>query len=318
VRDGVWVVGFGHVRVGDAGAAVTREEAGEMLMLDLAPFERCVNEAVTPELTQSQYDALVSFVFSIGVEAFLQSAVLRRVNNREFVAAACAMDAWRMSDPHGEMEIIDMLVRRRTAEKSLFLAGSKIKMAPTVLVRGKLDHAASILGAPLVCASAPQIGALSASAEAEETSPRATEQSKANPGGDALLLTQVATAEQLGEQPSVQAGEQNNEAAEAPAAVAVSSMPWRKLQHSAGAWMQKLSGVKWAPSERTKRALESVGLLALFTFGAALAGLGGAMLLGGRSDAVDVFGAAALTAPGLAAMGIAVIGLWGGPSPSRA
>jgi hypothetical protein len=104
-------------------------------------------------------------------------------------------------------------------------------------------------------------------------------------------------------------------AAETPAREAVWLKHWRTLKQSAGAGLRKLNLDKWSVSERTKRTLESVGLLALFTFGAVLAGLGGAMLVGGRSDAADVFGAAALTAPGIAAMGIAVIGLWGGPAP---
>ena len=63
----------------------------------------------------------MSFAFSVGAEAFGKSQVLRRVNAGDYVSAACAMDAWRKSDVGGELVIVDALVRRRAAEKALFL-----------------------------------------------------------------------------------------------------------------------------------------------------------------------------------------------------
>src|SRR5262249_42604972 len=147
--DGNWVVGYGHVRIGEAGPALTNAEAEALLALDLAPVEIAVNNAVTAEINQNEFDALVSFAFSIGVDAFEKSAVLRRVNTGESVAAACAMDAWRKSDVGGELEIIDALVRRRAAEKALFLKGATREVSPSAFMRAKIDHAASILGAPV-------------------------------------------------------------------------------------------------------------------------------------------------------------------------
>ena len=146
---GGWVVGYSHVRATEPGDAVNENDAVELLTSDLAPFENLVNTLVTQPLTQTQFDALVSFAFSVGAEAFGRSQVLRRVNAGDYVSAACAMDAWRKSDVSGELVIIDALVRRRTAEKALFLKELPQVAAPSVFVRPQLDHAASILGAPV-------------------------------------------------------------------------------------------------------------------------------------------------------------------------
>ncbi|MES1157277.1 MAG: lysozyme, partial [Alphaproteobacteria bacterium] len=156
--DGNWVVGHGHIRAGAPGADVERAEARSLLALDLAPIERSVNENVKAEITQQQFDALASFAFSLGLDVFEHSDVLRKVNAGQFFAAGCAMDAWRKSDASGEAEIIDTLVRRRAAEKALFLADVSVDASPSVFMRAKLDHAAAILGAPIAFARAPQVG----------------------------------------------------------------------------------------------------------------------------------------------------------------
>ncbi|MGE0045979.1 MAG: lysozyme [Hyphomonadaceae bacterium] len=161
LADGRFVVGFGHVCLEAPAKPVTRQEAAALLAADLEPVERAVNELVKVPLQQSPYDALVSFAFSVGVEAFAKSDVLRRMNANEPVAAACAMDAWRKSGVAGEAEVYEILVRRRSAEKALLLAGQQ--GAPSAWLKPQIDHACAILGAPanfgalpaLVSADAP-------------------------------------------------------------------------------------------------------------------------------------------------------------------
>lgn len=115
------VIGYGHkVREGDP-SQLTKEEASSLLMDDLAPYEAMVNAQVHAPLSQSQFDALVSLAFNIGPKAFEESAVLRALNNGRPLDAAAAFDAWRKSTVHGQVYVIDALVRRRTAEKALFL-----------------------------------------------------------------------------------------------------------------------------------------------------------------------------------------------------
>ena len=49
----------------------------KFLLNDLAKVERCVNDARVP-LSQNQYDALVSFTFNVGCDAFLNSTLLKK------------------------------------------------------------------------------------------------------------------------------------------------------------------------------------------------------------------------------------------------
>jgi len=187
--DGAWLVGYGHVRA-EAGEPVNEAQAMNLLSADLAPVAALVSAKVAKPLTQSQFDALVSFAFSIGAEAFERSQVLRRVNAGEFVAAACAMDAWRKSDASGEPEVFAALIARRAAEKVMFLQDMPRRTAPSALLRAQLDHAASILGAPVRFAAAPEI----ASPQVVAASPEATApvgESSNFQASAPLLLTQV-------------------------------------------------------------------------------------------------------------------------------
>jgi lysozyme len=189
---GGWVVGHSHVRLAEPGDAVNENDARNLLALDLGPFESLVNALVTQPLTQSQFDALVSFAFSVGSEAFGKSQVLRRINAGDYVSAACAMDAWRKSDVGGELVIVDTLVRRRTAEKALFLRELPQIATPSAFVRPQLDHAASVLGAPVTYTPAPEVGSIAPAPPKPEPAQRLGEILQSEPATEALLLTQVA------------------------------------------------------------------------------------------------------------------------------
>lgn len=188
---GGWVIGYSHVRATEPGDAINENEAADILVVDLISYETMVNALVTQPLTQTQFDALVSFAFSVGAEAFGKSQVLRRVNTGDYVSAACAMDAWRKSDVSGELVVVDALVRRRAAEKALFLKELPQVSAPSVFVRPQLDHAASILGAPMAYTPVPEVGSIAPAPAKPEPAERLTEILKSEPATEALLLTQV-------------------------------------------------------------------------------------------------------------------------------
>lgn len=303
--DGNWVVGHGHVRIGEAGPTLTRAEAEELLALDLAPVERSVGANVSAVLTQNQFDALVSFAFSVGLEAFEQSAVLRRVNTGAFVAAGCAMDAWRKSDLGGELVVIDALVRRRAAEKALLLKGGASDTTPSAYMRAKLDYAASVLGAPVDYVQAPEVGSLPVQAPKPAPAQRLTEILKSEAATEALLLTRVATEEEIAAQDEM---EEIVTAHAKPVARKLDQAQARKAERPRKSRLQFL----------TAKPVESIGLLALLAFGLGLITLGGSTLFGGTGDFVDILGASALMAPGLAATFMAGFGLWRGPMPQFA
>lgn len=115
------VVGYGHRLYDDKPRQISKAEAEELLISDLRPYEDMINENVFAPLTQGQFDALVSFAFNIGPKAFLASETLHALNNGRPLEAANALDVWRKSTINGKTYIVDALMRRRTAEKALFL-----------------------------------------------------------------------------------------------------------------------------------------------------------------------------------------------------
>ncbi|USQ94293.1 lysozyme-family localization factor SpmX [Caulobacter sp. RL271] len=143
--DGRWTVGYGHTLTARAGASVSEKDAEALLLYDLISVAHSVNEHTYAPLNQNQFDALVCFAFNIGLENFLRSGVLRRINEGSLLQAACAMEMWRKADFEGERIVIDALVRRRSAEKTLFLtpANGEWVPAPSPVLRPKIDYDAS-------------------------------------------------------------------------------------------------------------------------------------------------------------------------------
>ncbi|HRD47770.1 MAG TPA: lysozyme, partial [Caulobacter sp.] len=138
--DGRWTIGYGHTLTAREGAEVSEADAEALLMYDLINVAHVVNEHSYTPLTQNQFDALCCFAFNVGVDNFRRSSVLRRVNEGQLLQAACAMEMWRKADFEGERIVIDALVRRRSAEKTLFLTPANGWVpAPSPVLRPKVD-----------------------------------------------------------------------------------------------------------------------------------------------------------------------------------
>lgn len=115
------IVGYGHRLYSEDAIMMNKGEAETVLLSDLEPFEDMINSEVHAPISQSQFDALCSFAFNIGPKAFLQSDTLRALNNGRPLDAANGLDIWRKSEIAGKTYVVDALMRRRTAEKALFL-----------------------------------------------------------------------------------------------------------------------------------------------------------------------------------------------------
>jgi lysozyme len=141
LADGRWTIGYGHTKTARRGAKVTEVEAGLLLHYDLIAVSALVNALTFTPLTQNQFDALVSFAFNVGPDAFRRSTVLRRINEGAMLQAASAMDLWRKADFEGHRIVVDALVRRRTAEKVLFLTPPEGWVAaPSAVLPPRLDN----------------------------------------------------------------------------------------------------------------------------------------------------------------------------------
>ena len=138
--DGRWTIGHGHTLTAREGAEVSERDAEALLIYDLIAVSHSVNEWVFTLLNQNQFDALVAFAFNIGLESFRRSSVLRRLNEGSLIQAACAMELWRKAEFEGEVIVIDALVRRRSAEKTLFLTPvSGWVPVPSPVLRPNID-----------------------------------------------------------------------------------------------------------------------------------------------------------------------------------
>lgn len=116
-----WAIGYGHTTSARHGMAVTEDDAERLLNQDVDQIEAVVRETVMTPLNQNEFDALVSLIFNIGEDNFRHSSVLRKLNAGDKLGAAEAFEMWTKARLDGELVKLDGLVRRRAAEKSLFL-----------------------------------------------------------------------------------------------------------------------------------------------------------------------------------------------------
>lgn len=115
-EDGRWVIGYGHTASAREGLSVGEQDAELLLQYDLLPVVRALNERAPAGLNQHQFDALASFAISVGVERFLASDVLQRLNEGRAGLAADALIGWpEAASPESRL-------RRRAAERALFVA----------------------------------------------------------------------------------------------------------------------------------------------------------------------------------------------------
>ena len=148
-RDGDgWVIGYGHRRSAREGLTVGEADAELLLQYDLLPVVAALN-ALPAELNGHQFDALASFVFSVGVERFLASDVHARLAEGRTAEAADALLAWPETAPPTGAP------RRRAAERALFLSAPD---APVTL--------ADLLSAPLPTPRAEPVSARAAAVAA--------------------------------------------------------------------------------------------------------------------------------------------------------
>lgn len=115
-RDGVPVIGYGHVKSARPGATISEAEAELLLQYDLLPVVATIHSRVSIPLNQHQFDALASFIFSVGVQRFEGSDVLEQLNAGAPARAAEALSGW----PDRVQPPIDAPYRRRSAERALF------------------------------------------------------------------------------------------------------------------------------------------------------------------------------------------------------
>lgn len=114
---GYWTIGYGHVMPKHEPMQLTESEASLLLMADMRCAEVAVTRLIQAPLTQSQFDALVSFTFNLGGGALQRSTLRRKVNREEHQEIPAEFQKWVFAGG----KRLSGLVARRKAEVRLYL-----------------------------------------------------------------------------------------------------------------------------------------------------------------------------------------------------
>ena len=113
---GVLTIGYGHTDGVNQGMLITEKTADAFLRQDIRNAEHCVNQ-MGVDLTQGQFDALVSFVFNIGVQAFRISTLRRLImSNPDDLEIADEFRRW----VYAGNKKLPGLIKRREKEIELY------------------------------------------------------------------------------------------------------------------------------------------------------------------------------------------------------
>ncbi len=141
----IWTIGYGHVlyqhqirlpMMRKEGESVqirkefplaegdnrvwSKDEINKLFETDVGTFERGVLRLVPGVVgKQGAFDALVSFAFNAGLGNLQRSQIRMRANRGDWAGAAEALMDWTK----GGGKVLPGLVKRREAEKALFLSG---------------------------------------------------------------------------------------------------------------------------------------------------------------------------------------------------
>ena len=158
---GKWTCGFGGTRGVRSGDTWTKEYSEMRLIEDLEEHGKIVKKSVNVPLTQSQYDALTSFVFNLGGGAFRSSTLLKKLNKGMYDDCPEQIMRWNKAKVDGKLTPLRGLTRRRSAEAAIFSRDAQLPSdeggpqmpqkvtaeAPKSLAKSKTMAGAGIAGA---------------------------------------------------------------------------------------------------------------------------------------------------------------------------
>jgi lysozyme len=111
-----WTIGYGHTKNVQENDHWSQHYAETMLDIELEEYEGYINDLVTVPLQQHQFDALVAWVYNLGVGNLLSSTLLVKLNAGEYEDIPHEIQRWNKAAG----EVLEGLVRRRKAEALLF------------------------------------------------------------------------------------------------------------------------------------------------------------------------------------------------------
>lgn len=120
---GVWTIGYGHTgpEVGP-NQTITKARAKELLKEDLGVAAKRIAARITAqvlrELTETQYAALLSFVYNLGANP--SWTIWKVLNARNYDQVPAQLVRFNKARVNGQLTVVRGLARRRAAEADLW------------------------------------------------------------------------------------------------------------------------------------------------------------------------------------------------------
>lgn len=122
---GINTIGYGNTyytngkKVSLKDKAITKQQAEELLKHSLSTYEKAVDSFCRDDISQSNFDALVSFAYNLGTGALQKSTLIKKVNaNPKDVTIADEFLKWNKANGR----VLAGLTRRRQAEANLYFS----------------------------------------------------------------------------------------------------------------------------------------------------------------------------------------------------
>lgn len=122
---GINTIGYGNTyytngkKVTLQDKPITKQQAEELLKFSLSTYEKAVDSFCRDDISQSQFDALVSFAYNLGTGALQKSTLIKKVNaNPKDVTIADEFMKWNKANG----KVLVGLTKRRQAEANLYFS----------------------------------------------------------------------------------------------------------------------------------------------------------------------------------------------------
>ncbi len=122
---GINTIGYGNTyytngkKVTLKDPKITQKQAEELLKHSLSTYEKAVDSFCRDDISQPQFDALVSFAYNVGTGNLQKSTLIKKVNaNPKDVTIADEFLKWNKSAGR----VLAGLTRRRQAEANLYFS----------------------------------------------------------------------------------------------------------------------------------------------------------------------------------------------------
>jgi lysozyme len=121
---GIWTIGYGTtfytngIKVKETDNPISQAEATNLLIEVLKHYEQSVDSFCRDDITQNQFDALVSFCYNVGAGSLKSSTLLKKVNvNPNDETISLEFMKWNK----GGGKVLKGLTERRKAEADLYV-----------------------------------------------------------------------------------------------------------------------------------------------------------------------------------------------------